>query len=589
MPDETPYMEPETWTGPHLDDIRALHGELRGVYKTRNDEYAEARELYFGEMWSGADIARPKNRYSLSANYLKSFVDKDVQIMMGSLPGLQVMPPSADKPGRDLAERLEAVLYGCWDLNQAHQVFLNAAWNSVTLRRGLIYQWWDANVSAVRFKSVSPDNFYPVMDGNDVVECIYVSRRLTRTLKRSYPHLAAQIYSDDGRDMVTDGMWDGTRVASGVMDALSTYAPGRGDEPTMTGYTTVIDYYDRDGAWVRIMGDAVHRQNLSLPFGEVPFIEITNSVQGDEHEPQNAISQLVELNRYFNIILSQEADIIKKYSNPPVVDMGSGVDPAKLKSYLAQDGAIIPIRQNGKLELMGWQGNMPEAGSQMDRIQDIMYDLSGKPRSAYGQTVTNQSGVMTNLSLTPTLQSNEMRQTVWGFAIALLNKRILQMYEQFSKSRPIEFRGTRPRRNQPGLGVSPYAVSITGKEIAGWYRNEPKWPSAIRTDDPVYIQTELSKLAAQPVQAISLYDFLENIGIQDVEAYIDRIRAEREDPRLHPEILQQTIESLTSMGSLGLGGDAGGLGALPTDPSDAGMGDEAAAMASGFPQPPAVA
>lgn len=573
MPD-TEVDADETWLGPPDDEIDSLFRELRAQYATRNAEYERARLLMAGKHW-GAEVgnAPAEDRYSLTANYLKSVGDKDLQTMMGSMFALMVPPPDAAKPGRDVAERIENLLYGNYDLNDSHMQMLNAAWHSIVLRRGIFYVWWDAHQNHVMWKSVVPDNYYPVMDGDETYECIYVSRRLTRKLKRQYPEYSSLIFSDEGMDVVRDPRYPNAEVSpGGFMDPMGEYGGDTGPtgaEP-MTGYTTVIDYYDRDGAWVRKMGNAYHRQNLGYPFQDVPFIEIKNGINGDEREPSNSIDNIAELNQYYDQLLSQKADHILKYIDPPIIDEGSGVDPMKLKAALHGSG-VIPTRIGAKVHPFTWEGNMPDIEGQLLEVKDTIFDLSGKPRSSYGQTITNQSGVVTNLMLTPTLQSNELRQTVWGFAFERLNAMILALYEEFSPSTPINFSGLRRTRKGSSFKVSPFQVTITGAEIAGWYKSIIKWPSAIRSDDPVYIQTQLSLLMSDP-QAISLYDFLENIGVEDVEAWIDRLRAEMEDFRIHPEVLQQTLESLTSMSAMAdplAGGVGAGMGQTPN--SDAAM------------------
>ncbi len=585
-------FEQQEGAGPAADDVRHLWSSLRQAWTGRNSEYGRARRLYRGEHWDPEENPRPKNRYSITVNYLKPFADKDVQILMGQIPGIQVPPPDPDSGGRAFAERIENLLYGNWNYNQAHRVMLDVAFNATVLRRGLIYYWWDPAVSHVRWESCTPENFYPVYDGNEIVEVIYVTRRLTRGLKLAYPHLAAQIYSDDGMEHVYDEASTWSRVSAGVTDALGPGGESDHRAETQLGYTTVLDYYDNTGAWLRLMGDAVHRQNLNYPIPEIPFIEVVNGIQGEGREPTNSIDSLAELNMYYNQLISQRADVIKKWSNPPIIDRGTGVAAATIKSVLGGDGGVLPINPRGDLQLLTWQGSMPEISEQMAEAKEAMYDLSGKPRSAFGQTITNQSGVMTNLALTPTLQSNEMRETLWGFALMRLNDRVLRLYEKFSKGREISFKGTRQGKTaKSNVG---FEVTIKGSEINGWYENRIKWPSAIRVDDPAFVQTELSKLQAKP-QAQSIYDTLENLGIENVEAYIDRIRAEHEDPRIHPEIMQQAIDSLVNLSGTMMGPEMAGAGqglmqGAPMGgaaPMPEGGGDPAAynqgMIASGYP------
>ena len=559
----------EGQTAVNRNYVEELYDELRRVWANRNGEYLMSRNAYIGDQWEGLGNAKPGlNRYGLTINYTKPIADKDVQILMGELPGIMVKPPSAEQAGRALAEQLEGVLYGNWELNDAHLQLLNAAFHSVVLRRGIIYLWWDPDENHVMWKSCVPENFYPAYDGDEVFECIYVTRRLTRALKMEYPQYSADITGDDNSDLAMPSQARPvSEVQGGVTDALS-LREGYGDynledrpEGPGLGYTTVIDYYNRDGEWARMMGNAFHYQKLDLPFKGVPFLEFKNSVVGDEREPENSIDQVVELNKYYNELFSQKADIIAKTADPPVIDVGSGVPAAKLQTHLAGESSIIPIRPDGDLRYLVWpQGSLPDIEGHLEETLNAMHDLSGKPRSSFGQTITNQSGIATNMALTPTLQSNELRQTIWGAELATLNTWILMTYEAKSKGKPISFPGGRViRRTRKGAATQsfPLQVNIKGSDINGWYRNKIQWPSAIRVDDPVYLDGVIKQLANSP-QLISIFDAHEMLGYEDSEAMSDRIAAEHEDPRHHPEILEQTVASLQGLAGLN-DPDAAGL------------------------------
>jgi len=576
--------------------VEDLYDELRRMWAQRNGEYLLSRNAYIGDQYEGLGNPKPgRNRYGLTINYTKPIADKDVQLLMGEMPSLMVKPPSAEQSGRSLAEQLEGILYGNWELNQAHIQLLNCAFHSVVLRRGILYLWWDPDDKHVMWKSCIPENFYPAYDGDEIYECIYVSRRLTRALKREYPQYSADIAGDDNSDIgMPNQALPVSEVMGGVTDALSLGDEARmqtDDRPEgLTGYTTVIDYYNKDGEWVRLMGNATHYQRLDLPFKGVPFREINNSISGDEREPINSIDQVVELNQYYNELFSQKADIIAKTADPPVVDRGSGVQPAKLQSHLSGGGAVIPIRPEGGLEYLVWpQGSLPDIEGHLEETLNAMHDLSGKPRSAFGQTITNQSGVVTNLTLTPTLQSNELRQTIWGAELSTLNTWILMTYEDKSNGVEIMFPGGRVfRRRFKGAATVefPLQVKMKGSDISGWYRNSIKWPSAIRIDDPVYLDGVMKQLQSSP-QTISLFDAHEMLGHEDSEAMTDRIAAEHEDPRIHPEILEQTVASM--QGLAGMGGedaaaltDVGGEEALAAE----GLSEGDTAMQSAQPLPP---
>ena len=537
------------------DEVLELHKQLRQTWETRNGEYDLARQRYHGVHWDGTTNPAQNNRYSLTLNYLKPFVDKSVQLLVGRLPAIQVLPPGVDEAARRLAEQEEGILYGTWQRNNAPQVFQQVAWDSFVLRRGIVYVWWDPQDEQVKFKNCAPEHFFPEYDGDEIYRAMYVQRRNTAALKEQYPEYADDIEGDQAMDYPT------------VFGASL-------DRTAARGQTTVIDVFCRDGSFYRVMGNAYISLNLNLPFKRVPFVEFPCYPVSGETEPLNLIDQLVELNQYLDQLVSQHADIISKYSNPTILDKGSGQSPETIRRAVGAAGAVIPVKRDGTIELLNWTGTIPAIQDQMTFVLDALFDLAGKPRSSFGQTITNQSGVVTNLALTPTLQSNEQHESIWGRQLSLLNEWILALWEKNKSGDIIEFKG---RKTSQAGATKYYEVEITGSEIGGWYQNRIKWPSAIRTDDPVYIQNLLAQLTSDP-PAISLYTYQELAGREDVEAEIDRIEQQLEDPRIHPDRLTSAVDAATAISGAGLPPGMEGFapdgGVMPdTDVGKAGFAD----------------
>jgi hypothetical protein len=506
------------------EEVVELHARLRSQWATRNGEYDLSRRRYHGEHWDPVTNPAPPNRYSLTVNYLKPVVDKSVQLLFGRIPAIQVMPRGVEEEARRQAEQLEGVLYSTWKANDAATVFSKTAWDSFVLRRGYIYVWWDPDQKKVCFKNCAPEHFFPEYDGDRIYRAVYVQRRSTAALKDQYPDYASKITEDDAMYMP--------------------YVEGSDlDKVHGSGQTTVIDCFTAEGKFYRVMGEAFIEMDLQLPFKKVPFIEFPCFPVSGDTEPLNLIDQLVELNQYYDQLLSQNADIIARYANPVVLDIASGQSPEAIRRAMGAPGAVIPVRPNGDLKLLAWSGNQPMIMEQMTTVMDALFDLAGKPRSAFGQQTSQQTGVQTNLALTPTLQSNDYHESIWGVRLAELNEWILALWENNMSGEVIEAQG---RFETQSGSQKFYDIAMTGSEISGWYENRIKWPSAIRVDDPVYIQNNLQQLTSDP-PAMSLYTYLERAGTEDVEAEIDRIQQQLEDPRLHPDRLQAGIDAAASM------------------------------------------
>lgn len=578
MPDyETSAGAPDPLSA---DEVRSLYRELQAVSSGRNSEYALARDRYRGKHWGDEFNPNPDGkRYTLVLNYIRPTVNKTVQLLLGQMPGIQVMPPGTDEVARRAAEGMEALLYATWDVNEAAKVFRRVAHNRALLRRGLVYYWWDAANKRVRFRSVAPDNFYPVYDGEEMVECVIVSRRLTRALQRQYPKLADKIVpDDDGDDVFDEARW--SREVAGQTDILDPAGSTTSNiRNPISGHTTVIDWFDRWGNWRRVMGPADHRQRLDYGMNAVPVIEFPNSLPGDEREPHSEIEDIVELNLYLDQLVSQQGDIIRRYSNPTIIDKQSGQSAQQIRQTIQGDGGVLPIRRDGDIELLNWDGTAPDIANQYARVMQAIYDLSGKPASSYGQLLSNQSGVATNMALSPATLTTEEHQSLFGLGLIQLNECILRMNQKYMAGQQIEIR-TSVRSRSAGDSWRFYDIKITGDDIGGWTKNRIKWPSALRTDDPIYVQNELTKAKgdAENPPAQSLYTTMEKLGIEDVEAEIDRIKTQLEDPRLHPGRLEAAIQAATAFQGSQVAPGVSGL-----DPAAPAMTDGAALEASGSP------
>lgn len=547
-----------------MDQLLDFFRKVQQDNAERNAEYDACRSVIDGEMWDQTH-PKPPGRYAVTANYLMPFAMKHVQLLTGRLCSIQVLPVGSEEHHRRHAEALEGICYAAWTFSKAETLLQRVAWDSFVLRRGLIYYWWDAKARIARFKYCTPDDFYPEWDGGEMYRAMYAYRRHVDSLRREYPEMAHLIEAD-------------------AMNAPGpTYLAGM-DQPRLeqTHYVTVYDYFDRWGRYARVANDQILATgNLAHPEPEVPFIEFPYFVTNANLEPKNGLDPLIELNQHLNTLISQKSDIIRKYSNPTVLNKQSGNSAEEVRRATSADGSVLNVHKDGEVKYLNWEGSTPAIDEQIQLLLDMMFDISGKPRSAFGQTITNQSGVLTNLSLTPTLQSNEYHESLWGERLSHLNRRILTLTEKFAKGNQLVYRGHAPLGRDAG-STRMVEVMMDPADIGGWYENVIKWPSAIRVDDPVHVQTVISRLTSDP-PAISLYSALEELGVEDVEEEMDRILEQREDPRLSPETVAQGSTSAMGYGDPMLAGQLAGV--PPVGPPTGGGGPPMAAALQGAGSP----
>jgi hypothetical protein len=337
------------------------------------------------------------------------------------------------------------------------------------------------------------------------------------------------------------------------------------------------------------MGDSVHKQNLGYGKLGVPVVLFPNVIPGDESMPFSDVDDIIELNAYLNQLLSQNAEIIKRYSNPTVLEKQSGQSPQSIRQTIQKAGGVIPIKRDGTIEYLNWTGTAPDIANQYDRVLELIRDLSGKPATSYGSMLSNQSGTASNMSMQPQVSSTEMKQGLTGRGLIQLNSAALCLTEKYLKGKEMTARAFAPAR--PGTSSwRALEAKFDPAEIEGWYKNRIKWPSAMRIDDPVFVQNQLamSHGDAQNPKAQSQHTTMENLGIEDVERELDQIKQEYEDPRLHPERLTAATDAAVAMQGLAPGSGMEGLqagGGAPLADEQLGIPSEmdAALNASGNP------
>ena len=346
---------------------------------------------------------------------------------MGRQPGIQVMPVGVDYAAREHAEKLEGVLYATWDYSNAHELFQRIAWDGFVLRRGVLWYGWVPKDKMVKYHYVSPDDFYPEYDGDDIYHCVLVHRRHIEALKRDYPEFADKLEPDNSGE---------TALIYGQ------------DQPRMnqTNYITVYDYYDSDCNWVRIAGDYIlNKANLGYKTKEVPFIEFPYNPSNGNREPRNGIDQLVELVQYLSQLISQKADIIRTYANPTVLDVMSGQAPEEIRRAVAAEGSVLASRPGRQYPLPQLGRLRPRASMSKSRSSWTSSSTSLASRVPRSAKRSRTSPVWSPTSrLTPTLQSNEAQETIWGKRLSLLNRRTLELVEKFGSGQKLVYRGRVP-------------------------------------------------------------------------------------------------------------------------------------------------
>jgi hypothetical protein len=160
------------------------------------------------------------------------------------------------------------------------------------------------------------------------------------------------------------------------------------------------------------------------PLGQIPVVHIPNiPVSGSPWGLSDA-HDIITLNRAYNEISTDIADIINYHAAPVTVIVGakaSNLEKGAKKVWggLPKDAQVFNLEGGGA----GLQGAM----EYLDRIKMSMHELMNIPETALGQVqpVSNTSGVALSIQFQPLMNRHSQKTAQYGVGIEKINELIL--------------------------------------------------------------------------------------------------------------------------------------------------------------------
>jgi hypothetical protein len=557
------------------------------IARARRDHYRDAvcgvpAQSY---NWLGANSTsgvRPTTRHALRVPRAHEAAVKIVGRFMQELPQSRVMPRQETEAERWRAEAVEKMLAAVYGWSNGLVEFQSGAWHANVLGASVFRLGWDINESRPWFRSVRPENVlvkFATGDGREWDYVCYAAERTSDSVKAKY----------------------------GV-DRLE---PDRIEDGSGREFVTVIDYWDKDQhvltAGGKILNDAMDAgKGQENQYGFIPYL-IFRNVGPTEYVWGFSDLEFYEgLAEYYNSLISQHADTIKMYSNPPVFAKQTGHSAADILSIFRDGGVISTNKEKGDLRVVQASGAPPEYQSQDARIRALLDQLTFAP--PVGGERTSASALMEMGVGTEALLA--LKRASWEASQRLLNQRILQIIEKLAVGK-VSFKGVLDAgmasrsfimqlddsdypsedeileaAEQFGMSYDQGSAEIlasareTLKEmnykrlIDGDYTTRVVWNNRTMKADPQYQLMLLNRFAQG---ALSLRTFLEDTGTADVEQEIKRIKLENEEmPWLRPQVAalmqkqQQGMQGspaqeMPQAGPPGTNPNAGPQGATPFD------------------------
>jgi hypothetical protein len=410
--------------------------------------YQELLDFYYGRQWPGRE-RRGERR--LIFNYAKVFVDKLTSYLMSGV-NFAVDPAADSAEAGENARRAEAALYRVYADNNLEQLDLETEIDCAVLGDACYKVIWDAAEKRVRVTSPDVQGIYVWWLGDDTSRVWRVASRYTLSAEEA--ELLYQV-KPKGRTAIVAELW--------TVESFELYL------------------------------DNILVESKPNPYGFIPFIIYPNLREPKKFWGLSDLPQVMESQRELNRAMSQLSRILELSGNP--IAVLENVEESE--DIAIRPGAVWNIPEDAKAYLLDLLqgGGVNLHISYIDLLYRTLHDISESPRSAFGGTERDLSGVALQIELHPLLQKVRRKRIIRTAAYNRRNEMILKLLEKY--------RGEDFGQNHLRVVWSP----VLPQDIARQVQNEQ-----------VMVQTGLH----------SRRRAMDEIGIRDPESEFQRWLEERE-------------------------------------------------------------
>ncbi len=416
--------------------------------------YAELLSFYQGDQWP-RQMRRRERR--LIFNYAKAIVEKTTSYLMSSMHA--VVDVEDDSPeAAERARRTEQALREVSEQNNLAQLDFDTELDAAVLGDGAFKVTWDPVERRVRVSTPDVQGLFVWWLGDDVT-------RVWRVASRYF--MSA----------------DEVEIAFGVRP--SAQRPDR---------VEVVEVWTAETFDLWIDGKVADQK--ANPYGFIPFVIYPNLREPKQFWGTSDIPAIRESVRELNRALSQLSMILELSGNPIAVLE----NVTEAQDIAVQPGAVweLPERARAYLLDLLQGGGVQLHVEYVNLIYRTLHDLGEAPRTAFGESRANLSGVALNLELDPLLKKVQRKRLIHSTAYVRRNEMILRILEQ-----------------ETGVSYTPYRSRIV-------------WGAVIPRDRSRLIGDEKSLVAAGIHSRRRAAD---ELGVADPDAEFARWLEEQEQIR----------------------------------------------------------
>ena len=312
------------------------------------------------------------------------------------------------------------------------------------------------------------------------------------------------------------------------------------------------------------------------PLGVIPVVHIANVPVAGSPWGLADCHDIITINRSYNEISTDVADIINYHASPVTVIVGakaSNLEKGAKKVWggLPKDAQVF--------NLEGGASGIDGALKYLELLKRSMHEMMNIPETALGQVqpISNTSGVALSIQFQPLMNRYSQKVAQYGIGIEKINELILL---NLAVKEPETF-VYNPDEDGP---IKPEQLVKLDINDPLTYQNHVQFPSPLPLDKLIVLNEIQTKLG---MGLESKEGALRTLGEEFPEEKLQEIRSELRDDALSDGAMtllktqiQKEIQDLTGM----IPGP-GGEGAVPLQPTVLGDGDVLGDQVDGAPTP----
>ncbi len=346
--------------------------------------YQDLLDFYNGRQWEGRE-RRGERR--LIFNYARVFVEKITSYLMSGI-SFDIEPYEDSEEAKDNAGRAEQAIYRVYTENQLEQIDLETEIDCAVLGDASYKVIWDADEKRVRVTAPDIQGIYAWYSGDDMSRVWRIASRYRLTAEE-----VEAIYGTKpkGKTAVVVEMWT-----------------------------------ERD---FELYLDSSLLESKPNPYGFIPFVVFPNLREPKKFWGVSDLPQIMESQRELNRAMSQLSRILELSGNP--IAVLENVEESE--DIAIRPGAVWNIPEDAKAYLLDLLqgGGVNLHINYINLIYRAIHDLSESPRSAFGGTERDLSGVALEIDLQPLLQKVRRKRIIRTAAYNRRNEMILRLLEKY--------------------------------------------------------------------------------------------------------------------------------------------------------------